>query len=116
MTMSITCPLHYIAVMEKGHTSQKKAPRAERFQAAYPVKLNGKSGVAKNISASGVFIEFAQVEEVGSAVQFTIDLATPSGTYTMNMSGEVVRVEKVDGRIGLAVKILQEDVETKVVA
>jgi hypothetical protein len=40
-------------------------------------------------------------------VSFAVELETPAGRMTMKCAGEIVRIERRDGKVGVAVKILE---------
>ena len=83
--------------------------RAPRLPSSAPVKMNGKSGVLQDISATGVFFEIDEDAEPGSAIQFEIELDTPGGRLNVMCSGEVVRVVKLNGKLGIGVKVMNQE-------
>lgn len=87
--------------------------RAEPREAlTLPVQLgDGGAGVARNISASGVFFETDSNVRVGCEIDLEIDLNTPGGPFRLKASGCVVRIESRDGRIGVAVKLTASQLE-----
>ena len=113
--MFIACLVHYISYMEKSLTSQKKAPRAERVKASFPVTLDGQNGITRDVSVSGVYLEMPKERDVGTHLQFTIEYQNADRPLQMQLEGEVVRVEKADGRIGLAIKILQQQIVESII-
>jgi hypothetical protein len=90
---------------EKKLTKQLRRPRVK---AALPTFLNGTPALTRDISASGVFIVQNQRQELGSKIEFWVDLDTPGGKLKLNCQGEVVRIEEMDGRFGIGVKILKQ--------
>ena len=78
--------------------------RQERLGAALGVALGKASGVTRDVSASGVFFEIDAAYAVGSRIRFEIDLDTPWGKAICDCSGRIVRVQRRDGRVGIAVK------------
>ena len=87
----------------------QKCERAERVPATMPIRLNGSQGVTKDISATGVFFEFDEHQEVGSRITFQIDFETPGGVLKLNCDGEIVRVEDFGAKKGIGVKILNQN-------
>lgn len=87
--------------MKRGHTETR---RGERLGAALAVNLGRKSGVTRDVSASGVFFEIDARYPVGSEIRFELDLDTPWGQAKCDCSGTIVRVERHDGTVGIAVQ------------
>lgn len=76
----------------------------ERLGAALRVKLGKLLGVTRDVSASGVFFETDAAYAVGGKVHFEINLDTPWGKAVCDCNGRIVRVERRDGAIGIAVQ------------
>jgi hypothetical protein len=93
-------------------TSASKQHRSRRIGSMLPTVVNGVQGVTRDISASGIYIMQDSQCETGSHIDFCINLATPGGELQLCCEGEVVRVEKVDARYGLGVKILNQVIKT----
>jgi hypothetical protein len=86
-------------------TKKRKYARSEkRVRAALPVDLGRAKGVTRDVSASGAFFETDVTYKVGSGVRFAIDLATPWGPARFDCSGKIVRLEKHNGTVGVAVR------------
>ena len=84
--------------------------REERVPTELPVRLDeGASGVAKNVSASGVFFETSGDHAPGSEISFVIELDGPEGKLELNCKGRIVRVEQRDGKVGVAAKIIDSN-------
>ena len=78
---------------------------AARFDSQLPIELNGKQGLTRNISATGVYFE-AQPDQVpGSIVQFVVEVDVQGQKLKMVCKGEVVRIDHKDGVVGIAVKL-----------
>ena len=93
------------------NTSERK--REERVSAQVPVQVGAARGTTRNISATGILMELDLQPQVGSALEFRIELQTPSGVIQMLCEGEVVRVEDhQNGKQGVAVKILKQEIQT----
>lgn len=95
--------------MEKSHTSLNKTPRAERVRTALPVHLDGQRGSTRDVSLSGVYLEMPEGRCVGDELSFVIEYESNGRQIHMHLIGEVVRVERGDGRIGMAVQIKQQN-------
>lgn len=93
-------------------TSTSKQHRSKRIGSMLPTVVNGVQGVTRDISASGIYIMQNSQCETGARIDFWIDLDTPGGKLKLCCEGEVVRVEKVDARYGLGVKILSQVIKT----
>jgi hypothetical protein len=89
--------------------------REERMAATRPVRLDRGTGVTRNISASGVFFETNVDYAAGSEISFAIELDGPHGEKLMlRCRGEIVRVERRDGKVGVAAKIVKSKLEPAV--
>ena len=78
--------------------------RGERLGAALAVNLGKKSGVTRDVSASGIFFETDAAYRKGSEIRFELDLDTPWGKAKCDCRGTIVRVERHDGTVGIAVQ------------
>jgi hypothetical protein len=47
----------------------------------------------------------------GGTIHFTLEFDNPSGKLLLECSGEIVRVEKAGGKIGVAAKIVESRLE-----
>src|SRR5688572_33498852 len=84
----------------------------QRVSAVLPVKVEGKAaGVTRDISPSGIFVETDAEIASGSAIHFSLEFDNPSGKLLLECTGEVVRVERAGGKIGIAAKILESRLE-----
>lgn len=95
--------------LSKSTSSIQQRARAERVQAALPITLDNHSGKTRDISATGIYFEMPVEKELGSQVNFVIDLDTPGGALKMQCMGEVVRVQNADGKSCIAVKITSSE-------
>ena len=85
--------------------------RDERISTAFPVTINGATGKTRDISASGIFFEVDEDTKLGSKIQFSVQLDTPGGILKLVCEGEVIRLEKRDGKLGVAAKIISQEME-----
>lgn len=83
----------------------RKINRAERHPVSMPISLGAKIGIAKDISATGIYFEIDAKQKVGSNITFLLELITPGGPIKINCKGKVVRLENKDGHIGVAATI-----------
>jgi hypothetical protein len=86
--------------------------RDERISTQFPVSVNGTAGKTRDISASGIFFELDQDTKLGSKIHFSVQLDTPGGLLNMVCEGEVIRLEKRDGKLGVAAKIIRQEMES----
>ncbi len=95
----------------KTKTRKRKYERSEkRVRARLAVDLGrAKTGVTRDVSASGAFFETDVSYKVGSRVRFAIDLATPWGPAHFDCKGKIVRLEKHHGVVGVAVQFSDAD-------
>lgn len=84
---------------------------AARIPSQLVVVESGKKGLTRDISATGVYFEIDTKHEAGSAIQFHIELDTPGGKLKLVCEGEVVRVEDLNGMVGIAAKILKQEIK-----
>ncbi|MBU3626745.1 PilZ domain-containing protein [Polynucleobacter sp. JS-Safj-400b-B2] len=82
--------------------------RAPRIQTSLPVLLDGKVGVTKHISSTGILFEFDDEYVTGSQIRFELEMNTPGGPLKVMCSAEVVRVTKESGRSSIAAKITRQ--------
>ena len=86
--------------------------KEERMSVTRPVRLDRAAGVTRNISASGVFFEADVDYAIGSKILFAIELDGPQGEkLELITRGEIVRVERRDGKACVAVKIVASKLE-----
>jgi PilZ domain len=93
-------------VRAKGNRSEERVP------AALPVRLDRGTGITRDVSASGVFFETDVDYAPGSAISFAIDLHGPAGKMMLKCQGQIVRVEDRGGKVGVAAKIVESQLES----
>jgi hypothetical protein len=86
---------------------KKKVTRAPRLKTAFPVRLGGATGITRDISATGVYLEMPIGQQLGDQVDLEIELDTPAGKRKLKLAGKVVRVEQNNDRIGLAIQVTE---------
>jgi PilZ domain-containing protein len=87
--------------------NQGEQRKEERVQAAWRLELgNNASGTTRDVSASGIFFETDAAYTPGAAIRFAIEIETVGGKMLLACLGEIVRVEQLKARCGVAVRIL----------
>ncbi len=90
--------------------------RARRFDLTLPVtllaveeKADKQTVRTKDISSTGMFIEFDEDVQIGSKIELIVDLPqeiTQAGTVRLSCTGRVVRIDRAKpARPGVAVSI-----------
>lgn len=82
--------------------------RDTRVKTTLPVSVNDDDGFTKDVSATGMYIVQGKTQEVGSRIEFSIELNTAMGKMRLHGEGEVVRVEELDGKTGIGIKVLHQ--------
>ena len=88
---------------------RKEHRREERVDASLPVDLGSAQGMTRDVSASGAFFETDASYTIGSEVLFAIDLDTPWGPAHFDCRGTIVRLERRNGTVGVAVQFTDSD-------
>ena len=78
----------------------------DRFDTELPVEIGGIQGLSRNISASGIYFETEMAQEPGSRVHFTVEVNVRGEKVKLVCEGEVVRVDRKDGTLGIAAKFM----------
>ena len=87
----------------------------ERIDATLAVKLRGgATGVTRNISPAGIYFETSADMKDGNVIRFTLEFDDQAGKLTLECTGEIVRVERADGKIGVAAKIIESRLQRRV--
>lgn len=77
--------------------------KEERFPTDLPVRLEGGEGVARNVSANGIYFVTDVALKEGQPVKLTLDYYSfPSGPISVQCSARVVRVEEQGTKKGVA--------------
>jgi len=84
----------------------------DRLPSKFPIKLAEAEGLTHNISASGIFFELEKNQTEGSKITFTIELQTPGGPLHLVCQAEVVRVQELNGKFGIAAKITSQEFQS----
>jgi hypothetical protein len=103
-----------MAVLERdGSREMSELRRAQqRVSAVLPVKVEGKTaGVTRDISPAGIFFETDLDMADGAAIHFSLEFDNPSGKLLLECSGQIVRIERAGGKIGVAARIVESRLE-----
>ena len=81
--------------------------KEQRFDTELTVSMEGGGeGVARNVSASGIFFETDVALQTGQPVKFTLQFQDfPSGPLEVNCSARIVRVVEQGARRGVGASI-----------
>jgi PilZ domain len=88
----------------------------KRIEAREPVKLpvtlaDGNTGTTRDVSVTGLFFEIDNKLELGSVVDFSIELSANGRSMLLTGQGEVVRIEARGTRTGAALRMLDSHLE-----
>ena len=77
-----------------------------------PVILPNATGVTRDLSTSGVFF-WTQVGGLaaGNRISFAVQIRRPAGRMRLICRGDIVRTERYDAMVGVAVRILESVME-----
>ena len=87
-------------------TSDHDHREAARFDTALEVKVEGLSGEARNISATGVYFETDLELPLGSLVNLNVQFTSGGRMHLVACEGRVVRVTHADGHHGVGAQLL----------
>lgn len=81
--------------------------REERIDVALPVLFEGGgSGLTRNVSASGIYVETEDQIRLGTPIKLTIDFeGQPGGLLRVTCDASILRIEEKQGRRGIAAAI-----------
>jgi PilZ domain len=78
----------------------------ERFDTTLAVRLEEGGGIARNVSASGIYFVTDVALEAGATVSFALDFQNfPGGPIQVNCVARIVRVEAQGAKNGVAAAI-----------
>jgi hypothetical protein len=94
-------------------TTQTCLRVSPRFRIDLPVELEQGTGTTRDLGTSGVYFTSRFGYEPRSRLEFTIvmDSVNANQPLRMRCSGEVVRVEALDGLVGVAARITEYAIE-----
>lgn len=82
--------------------------RRTRTSSELPTSIDGNEGITRDVSCSGVYVVQSSKYKVGSKIDCVIDLDASNSKLKLCCTGIVVRIEKVNGRFGIGLKILSQ--------
>ena len=77
---------------------------AVRFDTELPVEIGNLRGLARNISATGIYFEIEAAPALGSHVYFAVEMTVRGEKLKLVCDGQVLRVEHKDGVHGIAAR------------
>jgi len=86
----------------KGKNKDKR--KVERVSATLPVDAGGVPGTTCDVSTTGIFFETDASYAVGSPISLALDLDTQWGKVMFKCQGKIVRIERRDDKVGVAVR------------
>lgn len=95
-------------INDTGRESRKE----ERIPVSLPVSMAQADCYTRDVSASGVFFEVNTPLNLGERIDFAIEFDNLGGKLMLKCIGEIIRVENRDGKVGVAVKIVQSVMES----
>lgn len=86
-------------------TDEKRA--SQRIQVEVPIYIGHERAVTRDVSWAGIYFLTDQSFVEGEDLNFSLDLAyaLPGKTIKLDCQGEVVRIEQLGEKIGVAAKI-----------
>jgi hypothetical protein len=90
------------------------ARQHERVVASIPVQIEGGSkGETLNVSPSGIYFVVDSELRQDTPLHFTLELESPAGTMYLECTGEVVRVERGDGKVRVAARLTESRLDRR---
>ena len=88
--------------------------KEERVRAALRVQLSDAAlGVTRDVSASGLFLETPASYAATNPMSFTIEIAGRAGAILLDCQAEILRMERSEARLGIAVRFLETRLRAK---
>ena len=78
----------------------------DRVPVSLSVSIASDNFLTRDVSASCVFIEVNSSFNKGEQIDFEIEFDSPGGKLFLKCTGEVIRLEKGNGKTGIAIKIV----------
>ncbi|MDT8444293.1 MAG: PilZ domain-containing protein [Desulfuromonadales bacterium] len=87
------------------HADEKRT--SQRIQVEVPIYIGHEKAVTRDVSWSGIYFLTDQSFVEGADLSFSLDLtyALPGKTIKLDCLGEVVRIEQLGEKFGIAAKI-----------
>ena len=94
-----------VRIAKKRIRRRAEKRREERVPAFLPVALTHASGITRDVSATGIFFETEAEYSPGNKIELTVELHSPAGKLQLKCQGAIVRIERHDSKVGVAVEI-----------
>lgn len=85
--------------------TEKRA--SQRIQVEIPVYLGQEKAITRDVSWTGIYFLTDQTLDQGGSLNFSLDLnyALPGKAIKLDCQGEVIRIEQLGDKFGVAAKI-----------
>ena len=96
---------HFSSPSDIGSMDQRTG---DRFGIALPITMEGVEGETHDISETGILFETSADAEpqVGRRIDMTLQYSMDGRDYHTRCAAEVVRVERVGGKVNIAARLL----------
>ncbi len=93
--------------------SSENKRREDRTVIALPLAFDNGAGVTRNVAPTGIFFwtESTPAFAVGDRVNITLEVVRSGRKIKPKCQGEIVRVETRDGEAGVAVRIVDSEID-----
>ena len=85
--------------------------RKERVFTRMPVNLEAATGVTRDVSETGLYIETDAQYAIGGEINLSMEVDTPGGKMMLRCHGTIVRIEPHETKVGVAVNIITSSME-----
>lgn len=79
---------------------------------SHPISVANTKGVTRDISATGVYFEADLSFDLGKRIDFVVEFGKQGVNFILKCNGEIVRMENRNGKVGVAVKIVESIMES----
>jgi hypothetical protein len=95
--------------------SSENKRREDRTVIALPLAFDSGAGVTRNVAPTGIFFwtESTPAFAVGDRVNITLEVVRSGRKIKPKCQGEIVRVETKDGQAGVAVRIVDSEIDVE---
>ncbi|MGE5616134.1 MAG: PilZ domain-containing protein [Bacillota bacterium] len=82
--------------------------QSERVQAEVPVhQRDRRIATTRDLSPTGIYFVGEGPFSVGDEIEYSLEFENPNGPIVVECRGRVVRVEDIDGKIGVGIHTLE---------
>jgi len=92
-------------------TGDQEKRGKDRVFTRMPVNLEAATGVTRDVSETGLYIETDAKYAVGSEISVSVAVDTPGGKMMLRCRGNIVRIEPRETKVGLAVHLIASTME-----